>query len=164
MCRHGRQFLFIIILLLAGCSSLVPTKAPPVKDKNLHIVFPNDDWGLIDARTSDHAWSHKKRGDVIVLNSFCGEFQSLPLESLALKTFQSYPGFLPLGKRTIEWFEREAFEMEAEAQVDGVKVLIYMRNYRRNHCYYDFVLITPRQRDPQTYQAFRELLSGVRFK
>jgi GDP-L-fucose synthase len=67
-------------------------------------------------------------------------------------------------KRTIEWFEREAFEMEAEAQVDGVKVLIYMRNYRRNHCYYDFVLITPRQRDPQTYQAFRELLSGVRFK
>jgi hypothetical protein len=164
MCRHGRQFLFFFILLLSGCSVFVPKETPPAKDKNLHINFSNKDWATIDARSSDQAWSHKKSGDVIVVNSFCGEFQSLSLESLAIKTFKSYSDFEPLGKRTIDWFEREAFEMEAEALVDGVKVLISMRNYRRDHCYYDFVLITPRQREPQTYQAFRDLLNGVRFK
>ncbi|MFP5459593.1 MAG: hypothetical protein ACLGG7_12725, partial [Bacteriovoracia bacterium] len=64
---------------------------------------------------------------------------------------------------TVAWFEREAFEMEAEATVDGVRVLMYLRNYRRDHCYYDFVLITPRSRDPQSFAAFQTLLDSVRF-
>lgn len=163
MRRHGRQFLFALLLALAGCSAFLPKNKAPEKDRDLVVSFTDSNWQSIDPRQSDRAWSQRSRGDVMVLNSFCGEFQSLSLETLAIKTFQNYDGFKPLGKRTVTWYEREAFEMEAEATVDGVRVLMYLRNYRRDHCYYDFVLITPRSRDPQSFAAFQALLDSVRF-
>lgn len=160
---NGRQFLLLLLLGLAGCSFFVPKAAPPSKDRALRVSFAQRDWQAVDPRQSDRAWSHRERGDVLVQNSFCGEFQSLALETLAVKTFQNYDGFRPLGKRALTWFGREAFEMEAEATVDGVRVLLLLRNYRRDHCYYDFVLITPRSRDPQSFAAFQALLAGVAF-
>jgi len=98
------------------------------------------------------------------VNSFCGEFQSLPLETLALNTFDTYESFKPLGKNTLNWNDREAFELEAEAKIDGVVVLINFRNYRRDHCYYDFILVTPRSRNQKSYQAFQKLFEGVSFQ
>jgi hypothetical protein len=164
MVTVGRLILLTIFITTAGCSLFISSPDPKAsKDKNLSVNFSYDPWIATDARESDFAWAHERAGDVMMVNSFCGEFQSLPLETLALKTFQDYQGFRPLGKNTLEWKGREAFEMEAEAFVDGVKVIIHLRNYRRDHCYYDFVLISPRGRTEESLKAFNTMLSGVRF-
>ncbi len=134
-----------------------------MKDKQLKINFAMAGWRSTDPHGSDRAWSNEERGDVILVNSFCGEFQDLALETLALKTFRGYQGFKPLGKREPRWHGRDAFEMEAEAVVDGVRVLLLLRNYRRDHCYYDFLLVSPRQRAQQSLLAFRRMLDGVVF-
>ncbi len=164
MLRQGRLILFTALALLMGCSALVPTAPGPQKDKHLRITYKHPEWDEVDPRQSDRAWSHHRRGDVMLANSFCGEFQSLPLEALARQTFESYGGYIPLGKRTLEWQGREAFEMEIQANVDGVGVLIYLRNYRRDHCYYDFLLITPRERNRDSLAAFEAMLKTVRFR
>ncbi len=165
MLRHSRLILFVCLLPLAACSLFIPSNDPrATKDKDLKVAFEMNGWAVTDPRESDLAWVQQQSGDVMLVNSFCGEFQSLPLETLALKTFKDYPEFKPLGKNTLEWHEREAFEMEAEALVDGVKVLLHIRNYRRDHCYYDFVLISPRTRTESSLQAFATMVKGVEFR
>lgn len=160
MRRYTRLISSISLVILASCSS---GSNKPTKDEDLVINFAMTDWASTDPRESDRAWVHRARGDVMMVNSFCGEFQSLPLEALALKTFESYDSYKPLGKRALTWHEREAFEMEAEAYVDGVKVLIHLRNYRRDHCYYDFVLISPRTRSEDSITAFNRMVEAVEF-
>lgn len=159
-------FTFMLFLgVLTGCSLFLPkTPPPPAKDKNLKVIFSMPGWKTTDPHESDYAWSNEQRGDVLLVNSFCGEFQDLSLETLALKTFDGYQEFKPLGKNTTEWEGREAFEMEAEARLDGVKILLHLRNYRRDHCYYDFILVSPRTRAQESLLAFRRLLDGVVFK
>ena len=165
MLRDSRLILFVCLLPLAACSLFLPSNDPrATKDKNLHVNFEMNGWAKTDPRESDMAWAQQQSGDVLMVNSFCGEFQSLPLETLAVKTFKDYPDFKPLGKNTLDWQGREAFEMEAEANVDGVKVLLHLRNYRRDHCYYDFVLISPRTRTQESLQAFAKLVDGVEFR
>lgn len=165
MLRDSRLILFVCLLPLAACSLFIPSNDPrATKDKDLKVQFEMKDWAVTDPRESDLAWVQQQSGDVMMVNSFCGEFQSLPLETLALKTFKDYPEFKPLGKNTLVWHEREAFEMEAEAMVDGVKVLLHIRNYRRDHCYYDFVLISPRTRTQNSLQAFATMVKGVEFR
>ncbi len=165
MRSYGRLILFACLLPLAACSLFLPSNDPrATKDKNLHVKFELTGWAKTDPRESDLAWAQQQSGDVMVVNSFCGEFQSLPLETLAVKTFKDYPDFKPLGKNTLDWQGREAFEMEAEANVDGVKVLLHLRNYRRDHCYYDFVLISPRTRTQASLQAFATMVNGVEFR
>lgn len=154
----------VLLATLAGCSLFMPKPAAPKKDDSLKISFAMEGWTPADPRDSDRAWVDKERGDVMLVNSFCGEFQDLPLETLALKTFQDYADFKPLGTHSPRWHGREAFEMEAEARLDGVKVLLHLRNYRRDHCYYDFLLVSPRQRAQQSLLAFRRMLDGVEFK
>ncbi len=160
-----KSFILLLMSTLAvTCSSIIPKSPKPTKATNYQINFQSKDWSKSDPRESDHVWVQSKTGEVIVVNSFCGEFQSLPLESLALKTFDTYDSFKPLGKNTIQWQEREAFEMEAEAKIDGVVVLINFRNYRRDHCYYDFILVTPRNRNQESFRVFQDLLSRVIFQ
>lgn len=159
-----RAICSVFVLLCAGCSLVAPGPAVPSKDPKLQTTFSATGWAVTDPHESDHAWSHHGRGDVMLVNSFCGEFQDLPLENLAIKTFSGYEDFKPLGKNELMWQGREAFEMEAQARLDGVKVLLYIRNYRRDHCYYDFLLVTPRERHPDSLKAFQLLLDGVRFR
>jgi len=164
MVTIDRLIFLTILLATSSCSLFISSPDPKAsKDKSLSVSFKREPWVAADPRESDYAWAHERSGEVMMVNSFCGEFQSLPLETLALKTFQDYPGFKPLGKNTLEWKGREAFEMEAEALVDGVKVILHIRNYRRDHCYYDFVLISPRGRTEESLKAFNALLDGVRF-
>jgi hypothetical protein len=155
---------FGLLILIGGCSLFLPTPKKPAKDPALKIEFTEKGWKTTDPRESDHAWVQESRGDVILANSFCGEFQDLPLETLALKTFNGYEEFKPLGKNDTQWQGREAFEMEAQARVDGVLVLLHLRNYRRDHCYYDFLLVTPRSSSEASLQAFQRMLDGVRFQ
>jgi hypothetical protein len=162
---YTRLFFSIFYFSLVSCSLLLPSnEKKPTKDTNLYVSFNNQGWNPTDPRESDRAWVQETRGDVIIVNSFCGEFQSLPLEELALKTFKDYDSYKPLGKNNLTWLDREAFEMEAEAYVDGVKVLIHLRNYRRDHCYYDFLLISPRSRTQDSLVAFQKMIDGVSFK
>jgi len=165
MSQLSRLFFFFALVVLSGCSLFIPSNDPKaMKDKNLVVKFSHADWAATNPHESDYAWAQQQAGDVMMVNSFCGEFQSLSLEALAIKTFKDYPNFKPLGKNTIEWHGREAFEMEAEAFVDGVKVLLHLRNYRRDHCYYDFVLISPRTRTQESLRAFTALVNGVEFR
>lgn len=160
----GRLFSLVFLLAFAGCSLFIPSPPGPKKDTAMKIPFTLEGWKTTDPRESDHAWVQEKRGDVMLVNSFCGEFQDLPLETLALKTFSGYEQFKPLGKNTTLWHGREAFEMEAEALVDGVKVMLHLRNYRRDHCYYDFLLVSPRTSAEYALKAFEQMLSSVAFK
>ncbi|MBY0515703.1 MAG: hypothetical protein K2P81_02260 [Bacteriovoracaceae bacterium] len=162
---YTRLFTSVLCLSFVSCSIFLPSSdKKPTKDKNLQVQFSTSGWSPTDPRESDKAWVQENRGDVIIVNSFCGEFQSLPLEELALKTFKDYDSYKPLGKNHLTWLDREAFEMEAEAYVDGVKVLIHLRNYRRDHCYYDFLLISPRSRTQDSLLAFQKMIDGVSFK
>jgi hypothetical protein len=155
---------FFLILINISCTAFQNKPQAFVKDQKLKIPFTPQDWTqVITKHSSDYAWSHQTRGDVIVVNSFCGEFQDLSLKNLALNAFTTYNDFKPLGERTLQWQKREAYELEAEAVLDGIKVLLYLRNTRRNHCYYDFLLITPRERNPSSLQDFLQLLERVSF-
>jgi hypothetical protein len=159
-----RPICFGLLILIGGCSLLFSKSSKPVKDPGFKIDFAEKGWKSTDPREADRAWVQENRGDVIIVNSFCGEFQDLPLETLALKTFSGYEEFKPLGKNDTKWQGREAFEMEAQARVDGVLVLLHLRNYRRDHCYYDFLLVTPRSSSEASLRAFQRMLDGVRFQ
>ena len=134
----------LLILLLVGCSWLVPSPKKPksAKDSQYKLQYKGSDWSAIKQDQSDYVFQHQN-GTTIIINSFCGEFQNDPLKQMAEKTFNGLDNIKNIQEKSMTVSNREAYSMQADGGLDGVTVNIKIINMRRNNCYFDFVRITP---------------------
>lgn len=158
-----RYLPLLILTIITGCSWLIPTpkKVPTARDSQYRLKYKSDEWKEIKQKQSDYVFQHKD-GSTLVVNSFCGEFQDEPLNFLAEKTFTGLEEIKNKSEKALTISNREAYQMQADGKLDGVTVNIKVINLRRNHCYYDFLRITPegvKQKDNQP----EELINAAEF-
>lgn len=127
------------------------------------IPFSKPYWVYKKDKRSDYIFENAKDGRILLSNSFCEEFQEQPLEQLATKTFKTVTNFKSKISEYATFQNREAYRLEGEGLVDGVKVNLRLLNTRRNNCYFDFVAITPDKSD-ESDSAFPDFLKAVVFQ
>ena len=153
----------LILLIVAGCSWLVPTpkKTPNAKGYGYRLNYKSADWTEVKQKQSDFVFQNKD-GSTLVINSFCGAFQDESLKHLAEKTFNGLESVKNKVEKDLMISNREAHMIEAIGGLDGVNVNIKVINMRRNNCYYDFLRITPQGVSPASNQP-EDLISALEF-
>lgn len=159
----SRLLLTAIILTFSGCSMFFGSSERDIKKDKAYSVFFNDEgWKKINPQDSDVTYTNQA-GDILLANSFCYEFQSEPLDKLAKNTFQSINQSKIIEGKIIQFKEREAYEAIGAGSMDGVDIKIKLRNFRRNHCYYDLVLIT-NEINQSNLQSFDNFSDSIELK
>ncbi len=154
------------LLFLSSCSLFFGGSNAPKTAKNSHytIDFKSDDWVVRKDNRSDYIWENKKNGRILLSNSFCDEFQEQGLDELAKKTVRTMSKFDSHKGAFTTFHDREAYRLEGDGTVDGVKVGLSLLNTRRNNCYFDFVSIAPLSNPESNDSAFDKFLGSVVFK
>jgi hypothetical protein len=157
--------LLLLSTLLTGCSIFFggPEVPKSAKGKHYSVTFSAANWQEARDKRSDFVFENKDDGRIMLSNSFCDEFQDQPLDQLATKTFRSIGEFRQSRGEFTTFNNREAYLLEGDGTVDGVKVGLKLLNTRRNNCYFDFVGITPFTA-PARDGAFDQFLRGVEFR
>lgn len=145
------------LFLLSSCSIFFgsPEKPKSAKGKAYTIRFAKPGWAYQINNKSDYVFE-KSNGQVLLANSFCEEFQTEPLERLAEKTFVGVKNFKATHKEYTTFQNREAYKLDGVGSVDGVDVYLKIVNTRRDHCYYDFLFISPKKEkvNPEDFTDF----------
>jgi hypothetical protein len=154
------------LLLLSSCSLFFRGNDAPKSAKNSQytINFHSSDWEMRKDDRSDYVWENKKNGRILLSNSFCNEFQEQGLDVLAKKTVKTMSHFDSHKGDFTTFHDREAYRLEGNGIVDGVKVGLSLLNTRRNNCYFDFVSIAPLSNPESNDPEFNEFLGSVVFK
>jgi hypothetical protein len=154
-----------ILLLISGCSLLFGDKDRPRTAKNTYynISFHSSDWLEKKDQRSDYIFINSKDGRILLSNSFCDEFQELPLDQLAQKSFRTIKDFQTNSSDYTTYHHREAYRLQGSGLVDGVKVNLYLLNTRRDNCYFDFLAISPLETS-SSKEIFEAFLDSVEFK
>ncbi len=163
--KISRVFSLFLLIIGASCSYLMEPDAPTsAKDVAYNIQFDSQDWVKTNQEHSDYAWTSKTDGCILLSNSICDDFQEQPLDKLANKTFNTISELKLLKKEFLSFHDREAYRVEGTGKVDGVAVELKLLNTRRNHCYFDFVSITPMSAKSHHQSDFDDFLKAVIFK
>lgn len=157
--------LLIVLLFLSGCSFFIGGKEAPktAKGSLYSISFELKNWTVKKDKRSDYVYENLNDGRILLSNSFCDEYQEQPLEQLANKTFKTVKNFKSKVSEYTTLQNREAYRIEGNGLVDGVKVNLRLVNTRRDNCYFDFLGIVP-ENTTETDGAFDLFLKSVDFK
>lgn len=161
---YPRLFVLVILLSISlSCSIFFPSnKSSDIKDKKYNVLFNNNGWRNLSSKDTDFVFQNNN-GDILMANSFCHEFQHLSLDKLAMQTINNLSQSKLIQGSFGEFKGRESYQALAHGSMDGINVQIKIQNYRRNHCYYDFILITQEMTDDLTL-VFLRFLESVEFK
>jgi hypothetical protein len=98
-----------------------------------------------------------------MINSLCKKYDSSGLDVLSNNFLTGLTDLEIIEKKSVPYKGREAIALLSKGKLDGVLVFLNTLTSNRNHCTYDFVLISPikvNEDDLKTYQA---LLESVKF-
>lgn len=157
------KFLFLILFFpAAGCSLLVPKPSGPPKSEAYQVKAPID-WESIRPEKSDIAFINPQTKSIILVNSLCKKYDSSSLESLSRFALSAVENFVVESTEKVKFNKRKAYDVEGQGEVDGVPVFVSVRTFRKNRCLYDFVLITPFQRNLNDVMLFQNFLKQLTF-
>ena len=149
-----------IILLLYSCSS---SKPDDLKSKEYSYSLSSSEWNSINPQGADKTYVHNSHGSIIMINSLCKKYDSSGLDVLSNNFLTGLTDLEIIEKKSVPYKGREAIALLSKGKLDGVLVFLNTLTSNRNHCTYDFVLISPikvNEDDLKTYQA---LLESVKF-
>jgi hypothetical protein len=150
----------VIILLLYSCSS---SKPDDLKSKEYSYSLSSSEWNSINPQGADKTYVHNNHGSIIMINSLCKKYDSSGLDVLSNNFLTGLTDLEIIEKKSVPYKGREAIALLSKGKLDGVLVFLNTLTSNRNHCTYDFVLISPikvNEDDLKTYQA---LLESVKF-
>jgi hypothetical protein len=152
--------ILVINLLLYSCSS---SKPDDLKSKEYSYSLSSSDWNSINPQAADKTYVHNSHGSIIMINSLCKKYDSSGLDVLSNNFLSGLRELEIIEKKSVPYKGRDAISILSKGKLDGVLVFLNTLTSNRNHCTYDFVLISPNKivdEDLKTYQA---LLESVKF-
>lgn len=149
-----------LILLIYSCSSSSPED---FKSKEYKVDAPEGSWKSVDPQGSDYAYLNAGTGSAIMANSLCKKYESTDLDVLSNNFLTGIKNLEIKEKKSTTFHDREATDQTLTGDIDGVKVYLKSRTFKRNHCTYDFVLITPRSPNTHDQDSFNNFLNNLRF-
>lgn len=117
-------------------------------------------WEFQRNETGDASYYSREHGAFISVRSVCARYSEARLQSLARDLLWGFTDRNIVSEKTIEFAEREALDLEADARLDGVPVHLWVRVLKKNRCIFDFTLVAPPGRFESARPAFAALLGG----
>lgn len=119
-------------------------------------------WEFQEGEKGDAAYYSKEHKALISVRSVCARYSEARLQNLARDLLWGFTDREILREKTIQFAEREALDLEADAKLDGVPVHIWVRVLKKNRCIFDFTLVAPPEHFDEARPAFISLLEGFR--
>jgi hypothetical protein len=160
-CANYKLVSFFLILLVSSCSLFSSDEGPDKSEYSIDFIHP--DWQEIPPEDSDRAFLNRKNGDVIIANSFCNKYQDNELSTLAERALSGIGKLTYENKMETTFNNKEAYIIYANGKLDGVKVYLKLMNYRRNNCYYDFLMISSSKITKPRDSLFSKFLNSIQF-
>jgi hypothetical protein len=140
------KFLIILIALI-GCSSKknAPLGASTTdlkgKDVFYKIGFSNPYWENSDPKASDYVFFNKEDGSLIMISTACYQ-KKTKLKEVANNTFKGYPDYKKMRGEFFDFVGHNVYELEGEVTIEKKHYQFLLRNFVREPCYYDFLLLS----------------------
>lgn len=132
-----------IILVFVSCSSTetsVYKKSTSVTN-NLKNNLPKH-WREINPESSDYALENSDTKSLFIFNSACRKYEGSNLSTLTSSILAGINDLKILEKKSSFYQEREAAEVMASGNIDGVERFFKIITIHKNNCIYDYVLIS----------------------
>lgn len=148
---------WIIFLLLTSCVS-VKLEKPQLwtKAKNYSLVEPAK-FERQKRDGFDHFWIHKKSGNVISLQTMCGDQNDPSLSFLLQKSLEGINNLKRIKKESIRYNQRSALKTLYTGSVDGIEISLSTLVFKKNHCNYTlnyFGITSKHPLHEKQYQSF----------
>lgn len=150
----------VIILLLYSCSS---SKPDDLKSKEYSYTLSSSEWKSIPPQGADKTYIHNDHGSIIMINSLCKKYDSSGLDVLSNNFLTGLTNLEIIEKKSVPYKGREAMTILSKGKLDGVLVFLNTLTSNRNHCTYDFVLISPSKVNEEDLKTYQALLESVKF-
>ena len=121
-----------------------------------------DGWKFQRDETGDASYYSDEHRAFISVRSVCNRYSEARLQNLARDLLWGFTQREIVSEQTVEFAEREAFDLEADARLDGVPVHLWVRVLKKNRCIFDFTLVAPPEKFETARPAFTGLLEGFR--
>ena len=153
--------LLFIIVLVYSCSS---SKPEDLKSKDYSYTFNQSGWKDIDSQGADKAYLNENNGSIIMLNSLCKKYDSTGLDVLSNNFLSGITRLEILEKKSVTYKDRAAYTLLSQGKLDGVTVYLNTLTMHRNHCTYDFALISPVKVNETDLKTYQNLLDKIKFE
>jgi len=160
----NKVILSTILVALASCSIFVPDRTKDKKSENLSTNFDQSGWKKIPPEKSDFAFHNEKQGAIIIANSFCKKHLSTSLDKLAYTFLGEIKELEIIENNESQYKGRESRDILAKGKMDGVLVHLKLKTLIKDHCLYDFVLISPKSITNIQKSDFNLFLDSVEFQ
>ncbi len=139
------KIIFILIVSI-GCSSRKDSIGPGTtdlkgKDIFYKIDFKNQFWENTDPKASDYVYFNKEDGSLILISSACYQ-KKTKLAEVAYNTFKNFPDFKKTRGEFFDFVGHKVYELEGEVTIEKKHYQFLLRNFVREPCYYDFLLLS----------------------
>ncbi len=153
----------VFLLLLSGCGLFTGGGDTDYKSQDYRVKFSQGSWSAIDPEQSDFAFSDEKSKAILLANSSCRKDLSKNLDRLSETLLGTLNGTKVKKKEKSLFHNREAVDTQASGTLDGIPVNLLIKSTLRNHCLYDFVLISPQTINQPLSDSYQNFLNSVQF-
>jgi hypothetical protein len=158
--NHIRIFLFILFFHMLGCVSVNIDGGKPVKSSDVKYQEPKVPFKKISNPTVDMAWQNSKNGNTIAFLSECKLKADISLQTMETESLAALAN-LKVSKSDVKEFnEREAKEVLAEGQVDGIAVKMKLMLLKKNECNYTFSYVGRKKFFESDLNIYQQFLDG----
>lgn len=160
-----------LLLFFTSCSfwSKNPYQSVGLKDRHYQIHFHENNWERLKTEYGDISFQHKMTQSLIVANSYCKDFEGVPLSILAANLISDpdvkLKGDEVLSEEKISLKGYEAYKRFMKLDFQGKEVHLMTVTLKVNNCLFDFALIKGAGPPTEKEMAdFRFFLDTVTFE
>lgn len=170
MMRHLYSTAFLVMLVggmlasLAGCGFGGPLRED-LSAQNYRLGSLGKNWrALKDRAGADEAYEHEISGAVIALNSTCRRYEDSSLETLTKQLVNPFSEREVVGQEKNMLDGREALWTSIRGKLDGVPIESRAVVYRKNRCFFDFMIYARGTLRAQDATDFKNFVEAFRYE
>ena len=155
--NHIAVLLSFFILPIVGCVSVNLGAGKVEKASDVQFQEPKPPFQKIDNPTVDLSWQNIKNGNTIAFLSECNAKAEISIQTMETESLAALSNLKILKSEMKEFNEREAKEILAEGQVDGIAVKIQLMLFKKNSCNYTLSFVGRKKvfdKDTSEFQTF----------
>lgn len=163
-------FIFVFIILSAGCALLFPDRTAP-KNSNYHVEPPSAPWhkltvgedpNSMDAMKADLAYENPQTGAIISLNSLCRKYSNASLESLTNNLVRGIENREVISRKETMLDGEKALDTSFKGTVDKVDIMIRTVVMAKDSCTFDFIYVVIPKREVNNKGDFDTFLASFK--
>ena len=157
---------YILLLILfhfsQSCSSDSGLYKKSDSFVNHLLKAPVTPWSEINNAGSDYALLNSNTKSIFLFNSSCRKYESGTLTTLTASILAGIEQAVILERKNVFYQEREAAEVTASGNTDGIIRYFKIITIQKNNCIYDYILISTNKKNlEKDYSSLKIFLERI---